>query len=87
MRILLVSHKYPPHSLGGVEVYTKNLAHALRERHQVAVLYRHDDRHGPPFAEIDEEDDGILMRRISQNPTGLKASVLPQFVGTFQSQL
>lgn len=86
MRILLVSHKYPPHSMGGVEVYTKNLAQALRARHQVAVLYRHDDRYGPPFAEIDEEVDGILTRRISQNPTGLRASVPAEFISTFQNQ-
>jgi glycosyltransferase involved in cell wall biosynthesis len=86
MRILLVSHKYPPHSMGGVEVYTRNLAYALRDKHEVAVLFRHDDRHGPPFAEIDKRVDGILMRRISLNPRGLKASVPAEFVGTFQSR-
>lgn len=83
MRILLVSHKYPPHSLGGVEVYTHNLAQALRTRHQVAVFFRHDSGKGAPFAEHDEEIDGVWTRRVSCNPAGLAASVAGEFLGTF----
>jgi glycosyltransferase involved in cell wall biosynthesis len=74
MRILLVSHKYPPYSLGGVEVYTHNLAQALRTYHQVAVFYRHDDDDDVPFTEHDEDLDGVLSRRVSYNPDGLAAS-------------
>jgi len=55
MRILLVSHKFPPHSLGGVEIYTHNLAKSLHARHQVAAFYRHDDDNGSPLAEHDGE--------------------------------
>jgi glycosyltransferase involved in cell wall biosynthesis len=83
MRILLVSHKYPPYSLGGVEVYTHNLAGALQARHQVAVFYRHDSDDAPPFAEHDEEIDGVWMRRVSCHRTGLAASVAGEFLGTF----
>jgi glycosyltransferase involved in cell wall biosynthesis len=83
MRILLVSHKCPPYSLGGVEVYTHNLARALGARHQVAVFFRHDSGDGPPFAEHDEESDGVLARRVSCNPAGLAASVAGEFLGTF----
>jgi glycosyltransferase involved in cell wall biosynthesis len=83
MRILLVSHKYPPHALGGVEVYTHNLALALRTRHQVAVFFRHDGSDDAPLAEHDEESDGVLARRISCTPTGLAASVAGEFLGTF----
>ncbi|MBN1658365.1 MAG: glycosyltransferase family 4 protein [Anaerolineae bacterium] len=46
MRLLLVAHKFPPYSLGGVEVYTHHLARALAGarggEHQVAVFFRHD---------------------------------------------
>jgi glycosyltransferase involved in cell wall biosynthesis len=83
MRILLVSHKYPPYSLGGVEVYTHNLAQALRTHHQMAVFYRHDDGDGVPFVEHDENLDGILSRRVSCNPSGLAASVAGKFLETF----
>jgi glycosyltransferase involved in cell wall biosynthesis len=83
MKILLVSHKFPPHALGGVEVYTYHLARALRGQHRVAVFYRHDDHDGPPFAEHDRDDGGILARRVSCCPTGLRASVAGEFLGTF----
>lgn len=83
MKILLVTHKYPPHALGGVEVYTYHLARALRGRHQVFVFYRHDDRDGPAFAEYDQEADGIFVRRVSCRPQGWRATVAGQFVDTF----
>lgn len=83
MRILLVSHKYPPYSLGGVEVYTHNLARALQASHEVAVFYRHDSSDALPFAEHDEEIEGVWTRRVSCNPTGLTASVAGEFLGTF----
>jgi glycosyltransferase involved in cell wall biosynthesis len=83
MKILLVSHKFPPYSLGGVEVYTHNLAQALSRQHQVSVFYRHDDAEGPAFAEHDEDVDGILTRRVSCRPSGLADSVAGEFLGTF----
>ena len=86
MRILLVSHKFPPYSLGGVEVYTHNLAQALRRQHQVSAFYRHDDDEGPLFAENDDDADGILTRRVSCRPSGLAASVAGEFFSTFLNQ-
>lgn len=83
MRILLVSHKYPPHALGGVEVYTHNLAQALQARHQVAVFFRHDEPQAVPFAFEDREEDGLLVRQVSCKPKGLAASVAGEFFGTF----
>lgn len=83
MKILLVVHKYPPHALGGVEVYTYHLACALRERHQVFVFYRHDDREGPALSEYDQEVDGVFVRRISCRAQGWRASVAGEFLGTF----
>lgn len=40
MRILLVVHKFPPQSVGGVETYTWSLARALAEAgHEASVFY------------------------------------------------
>ena len=86
MNILLVSHKYPPYSLGGVEVYTYHLARALQAQHQVSVFFRHDDREGAPFAELDREVDGVRTRRVSCNPAGLEASVAGEFFDTFMNR-
>ncbi|MFC2023351.1 glycosyltransferase family 4 protein [Chloroflexota bacterium] len=83
LRILLVSHKYPPHALGGVEVYAYHLAQALKERHRVAVFYRHDEVGMPAFSAQDEEVDGVLSRRVSWRPTGAGASVAGEFLSTF----
>jgi glycosyltransferase involved in cell wall biosynthesis len=90
-KILLVSHKFPPHAIGGVEVYTHHLAHALREHHQVSVFYRHDDvRARGGRAGLVEHDEapapgtaGLQTRRVSLNPQGLGASVTGEFLGTF----
>jgi glycosyltransferase involved in cell wall biosynthesis len=86
MKILLVSHKYPPYAVGGVEVYTYNLAQTLGTRHRVSVFFRYDDPDGPPFAEHDLEVDGVLTRCVSCHPGGLKASVAGQFFDTFQNR-
>ena len=86
MRILLVSHKLAPHSLGGVEVYTLNLARALQAQHEVSVFYRHDKPGGPPYSEDDQDSDGIWTHCISCNPIGLSASVAGQFFDTFVNQ-
>lgn len=87
MRILLVTHKYPPYSLGGVEVYTRHLARALSAEHQIAVFFRHDEGGAPPgappFAEQDTTVDGILLRQVALNPGGWHASIAGEFVGTF----
>ena len=43
MRILLVVHKYPPFSIGGTEIYTRNLAYELQRRgHEVWVYFRRE---------------------------------------------
>jgi len=83
VKILLVSHKFPPYALGGVEVYTYNLAQALLARHEVSVFFRHDDPAGSPFAEHDEEVGGVLTRRVSCRPHGIRASIAGEFWGTF----
>jgi glycosyltransferase involved in cell wall biosynthesis len=86
MRILLVSHKFPPHALGGVEVYTHRLAQALSDDHEVAVLYRHDDPDGPAIVLREGRDDGFTQYRIACHPRGLAASVVGEFFDTFLSR-
>ncbi len=83
MRILLVSHKFPPRALGGVEIYTQRLAHALRSRHEVAVLYRHDEPDGPAQMRHESHEDGFAQYRIACNPQGLAASAAGEFFDTF----
>lgn len=91
-KVLLVSHKYPPYALGGVEVYTYHLAQAMRERHEVSVFFRHDGvpaerGRGPVLAEHDEspapEAGGVRTRRVSLKPRGLRSSVAGEFLDTF----
>jgi glycosyltransferase involved in cell wall biosynthesis len=44
MRVLLVSHRFPPHSAAGTEVYTAELARRLQARgHEVHVFSSHKD--------------------------------------------
>jgi hypothetical protein len=43
MRLLLVSHFFPPHHAAGTEIYTLGLAKALRQNgHEVEVLCAED---------------------------------------------
>jgi glycosyltransferase involved in cell wall biosynthesis len=72
--------------VGGVEVYTQNLAQALSRQHQVSVFYRHDDADDHHFAEHDEDANGFFTRRVSLNSRGLSASVAGEFLGTFLNQ-
>jgi len=59
------------------------LAQALLARHEVSVFFRHDDPAGSPFAEHDEEVGGVLTRRVSCRPHGIRASIAGEFWGTF----
>lgn len=43
MNILQVIHKFPPHSLGGSEIYTENLSRELAKSHEVMVFHTIND--------------------------------------------
>lgn len=43
MKILQVIHKFPPHSLGGAEIYAYNLAKELAKSHEVVVFHAIND--------------------------------------------
>ncbi|MBN2489647.1 MAG: glycosyltransferase [Planctomycetes bacterium] len=59
MKILLVAHGYPPHSLAGVEVYTRWFARTLAARHEVRVFSTFTPPEGEDLSLVDELLDGI----------------------------
>ncbi len=69
MKILQVAHGYPPHSLAGVEVYTRWFARTLASRHTVRVFStRHlPDRDDLSF--LEEDLDGIPVTFLVNNFT------------------
>lgn len=82
MRIALVVHRFPPASLGGTEVYVRNLARALAEDHQVSVFYR-DDGDGMAFYEQREERDGFRVWRVGRKTIQEERNPLAPFRDTF----
>jgi len=85
MRILLVSHKFPPSSLGGVEVYTRHLAQALAEKHEVCVFFRDDVPGDSVLSERDAAAGSVRLRSISFQPRGAGAWVGGEFWNTFRN--
>lgn len=66
MRILQITHQYPPHHIGGVELLTRQLARDLAQRgHEVHVLTRAPGDHG------DSIENGVTIHRLpaTANPT------------------
>ena len=65
LRVLLVSHRYPPDARGGVEVYTQRLARSLAGAgHPVAVLARRPDGKAPR-REMSSDEEGIPVHRLT----------------------
>ena len=67
MRILLVSHGFPPANLGGTEIYTRDLAVAFREEvgDEVVVLTREADASRPEYELRSGEVAGIPVRWVN----------------------
>src|SRR5688572_15418418 len=67
MRILLVSHGYPPAASAGTEVYTRELAQALARQsgREVWVLTRDADRCRPEYTIVREYDGPVRVVRIN----------------------
>jgi GT2 family glycosyltransferase/glycosyltransferase involved in cell wall biosynthesis len=63
MRILLVSHGFPPAASGGTEVYVRNLGAALAAcgGDQVMVLTREDDARRPELSVRSAEDGPVAV--------------------------
>ena len=73
MRILQITHQYPPHHIGGVELLTQQLSRDLAQRgHSVHVLTRASANHGT------SDEDGITLHRLPEAP-----SPTQRFLATF----
>src|SRR6185295_11286374 len=66
MRILLVSYRFPPDTVGGVERYTQSLAAELvREGHEVTIVARRTEPGKANVRLVSERlRDGTLLHRI-----------------------
>ncbi len=82
MRIALVVHKLPPSSLGGTEIYTRNLARTMSEHNEVSVFYR-DDGDGRAFQDDWQDHDGLRARRVGRSFSVDEAGPLALFADTF----
>jgi len=69
LKLLFVVHGFPPETWAGTEVYTLNLAHALRARgHEVTILARGGApaEGGPPdFSIAEERFEGLRVLRMT----------------------
>lgn len=66
MRVLLVSHGYPPEAAAGVELHTQQLAQALAGRHAVAVFCREGAPRAPEFQLRRETVAGLPVWRVNR---------------------
>ncbi len=84
MRIVLAVHKFPPASIGGTEIYTRNLARELsRQGHKVFVFYRNNKANEEAPDLVQEERDGFRAYRFSRSLDVSETSPLAQFLDTF----
>jgi glycosyltransferase involved in cell wall biosynthesis len=65
MRLLYVANGFPPTALGGVEVYTYEVALAMRQRgHEVWVFCRESNFSRPDYFLLRDEIEGIPVFRV-----------------------
>jgi glycosyltransferase involved in cell wall biosynthesis len=70
MKILQISHGFPPNENAGVELYTFYLSQALaQENHEVHVFCREEDPKKEEFSTSEEEIDGLKVTRVVNNLT------------------
>jgi glycosyltransferase involved in cell wall biosynthesis len=62
MRILHVTHEFPPYEFAGTAIYTYNIVKALAEHHEVFVFSRLSDKNTPDYKLIDEDRAGYSVR-------------------------
>ena len=75
--VLYVVHGFPPAAVGGVEVYTQNLAKEMTSRGiRVTVLYPTTDSSGPLYAITSDTIDGLTLAKFHVPPGNLFTSVI-----------
>jgi len=73
MRILLVAHGFPPAAMGGTEIYTHDLAHALRAAgDEVFVFTREANPALPEYAIRNVDDHGIPVTLVNNTFTACR---------------
>jgi glycosyltransferase involved in cell wall biosynthesis len=84
VKILQVVHRFLPH-LAGTEVYTFGLAQHLAQKHDVLIYYRDHASRTPGFHAVDDVIEGLRVRRVSLNLTGLKRNRYRLFISSFRN--
>jgi len=68
MRVLLVSHRFPPHSAAGTEVYTAELARRLQARgHEVHVFSSYKDTGRDDLTVEHRRHEGVPVTEVINN--------------------
>lgn len=65
MKILQVIHKFPPHSLGGSEIYTFNLSKELAKSHEVVVFHAVNEPDAEEYDLKVDSRDGLKISTIN----------------------
>lgn len=70
MKVLQVSHGFPPKENAGVEFYTLHLSKALTQlKHRVSIFCRGDDPEKEEFSAYEEVIEGLRVVRVSNRLT------------------
>ncbi len=59
MKILQVVHGFPPHNMGGAEIYAYNLSRELVKKHKVSIFYRINDLHQKEYTLTHRDFEGL----------------------------
>ena len=70
MRILHVTHEFPPYEFAGTAIYTYNIVKAQAERHELHVFSRLADDSVPDYKVIDERRQGYTVRLMNRPELG-----------------
>ena len=65
MKILQVIHTFPPHSLGGSEIYTYNLSRELAKSHEIVVFHAINDPDAEEYEIQVDSYDGFKVSTIN----------------------
>ena len=76
MKILIVTHRYPPHT-GGVETHVKEIATRLVDRGHDVTVFSADAGSDVPSSEF---DDGVRVRRFHSFSPGNAFYIAPQIL-------
>lgn len=85
MRIAQVVHWFMPKHLAGVEVYTKFLSQEMQKRHEVQIYCREDGFFDRRLHEIDQEYQGLPIRRVHFNLLGKQRNIANRFLTQFRN--